>query len=115
MWALGIILYLLYFKTFRFDGKNSTEIKNRIYYDPKIKKNLKNLIDKLLDKDYNSRISCSDESFSEYFNDNDIDKSAFIFNRINNAKSTKKIVQYSSLKASDVKNLLDNIKNNNKK
>ena len=74
-----------------------------------------NLIDKLLDKDYNSRISCADESFSEYFNDNDMDKSAFVFNRISNAKSTKKVTKYSSLKASDVKNLLDNIKNNNNK
>ena len=122
MWALGIILYLLYFKTFPFDGKNSTEIKKRIYYDPifypknvKIRKTLMNLIDKLLDKDYNSRISCADESFSEFFNDNDMDKSAFIFNRISNAKSTKKVVRFSSLKASDVKSLLDNIKNNNKK
>lgn len=122
MWALGIILYLLYFKTFPFDGKNFTEIKKRIYYDPifypknvKIRKSLMNLIDKLLDKDYNSRISCADESFSEYFNDNDMDKSAFVFNRISNAKSTKKVTKYSSLKASDVKNLLDNIKNNNNK
>ena len=122
MWALGIILYLLYFKTFPFDGKNYTEIKKRIYYDPifypknvKIRKSLMNLIDKLLDKDYNSRISCADESFSEYFNDNDMDKSAFVFNRISNAKSTKKVTKYSSLKASDVKNLLDNIKNNNNK
>jgi serine/threonine protein kinase len=122
MWALGILLYLLYFKTFPFDGKNFTEIKKRIYYDPifypknvKIRKSLMNLIDKLLDKDYNSRISCADESFSEYFNDNDMDKSAFVFNRISNAKSTKKVAKYSSLKASDVKNLLDNLKNNNNK
>ena len=73
MWALGIILYLLYFKTFPFDGKNFSEIKKRIHYDPvfypkniKIRKTLMNLIDKLLEKDYNERISCADESFSQY-------------------------------------------------
>ena len=122
MWALGIILYLLYFKTFPFDGKNFSEIKKRIHYDPvfypknvKIRKTLMNLIDKLLEKDYNERISCADESFSEYFNDNDMSKEAFVINRNSNAKSTKKINKFSvGLKASDVKHLLDNIKNNKK-
>ena len=123
MWALGIILYLLYFKKFPFDGKDFSEIKKRIHYEPvfypkniKIRKTLINLIDKLLDKDYNTRISCGDESFIEYFDDNDMNKEAFLINRINNAKSTKKINKYSSsLKASDVKHLLDKIKGNNKK
>ena len=123
MWALGIILYLLYFKKFPFDGKDFSEIKKRIHYEPvfypkniKIRKTLINLIDKLLDKDYNTRISCGDESFIEYFDDNDMNKEAFLINRINNAKSSKKINKYiSSLKASDVKHLLDKIKGNNKK
>jgi serine/threonine protein kinase len=123
MWALGIILYLLYFKKFPFDGKDFSEIKKRIHYEPvfypkniKIRKTLINLIDKLLDKDYNTRISCGDESFIVYFDDNDMNKEAFLINRINNAKSTKKINKYSSsLKASDVKHLLDKIKGNNKK
>ena len=123
MWALGIILYLLYFKKFPFDGKDFSEIKKRIHYEPvfypkniKIRKTLINLIDKLLDKDYNTRISCGDESFIEYFDDNDMSKEAFLINRINNAKSSKKINKYiSSLKASDVKHLLDKIKGNNKK
>ena len=123
MWALGIILYLLYFKKFPFDGKDFSEIKKRIHYEPvfypkniKIRKTLINLIDKLLDKDYNTRISCGDESFVEYFDDNDMNKEAFLINRINNAKSTKKInIFSSSLKASDVKHLLDKIKGNNKK
>jgi serine/threonine protein kinase len=123
MWALGIILYLLYFKKFPFDGKDFSEIKKRIHYEPvfypkniKIRKTLINLIDKLLDKDYNTRISCGDESFIEYFDDNDMNKEAFLINRINNAKSTKKINKHSSsLKANDVKHLLDKIKGNNKK
>ena len=99
MWALGIILYLLYFKKFPFDGKDFSEIKKRIHYEPvfypkniKIRKTLINLIDKLLDKDYNTRISCGDESFIEYFDDNDMNKEAFLINRINNAKSTKKLI-----------------------
>ena len=123
MWALGIILYLLYFKKFPYDGKNFSEIKKRIFYEPvfypknvKIRKSLINLIDKLLDKDYTTRISCSDEAFSEYFNDNDMSKEAFLINRINKAQSTKKVNKYNvSLKVSDVKHLLNNIKNNNKK
>ena len=74
-----------------------------------------NLIDKLLEKDYNERISCADESFSEYFNDNDMSKEAFVINRNSNAKSSKKINKFGvGLKASDVKHLLDNIKNNKK-
>ena len=123
MWALGIILYLLYFKKFPYDGKNFSEIKKRIFYEPlfypknvKIRKSLINLIDKLLDKDYTTRISCADEAFSEYFNDNDMSKEAFLINRINKAQSTKKVNKYNvSLKVSDVKHLLDNIKSNNKK
>ena len=43
-------------------------------------------------------------------------KEAFLINKINKAQSTKKINKYSvSLKVSDVKHLLDNIKSNNKK
>ena len=123
MWALGIILYLLYFKKFPYDGKNFSEIKKRIFYEPvfypkniKIRKSLINLIDKLLDKNYTTRISCADETFSEYFNDNDMSKEAFLINRINKAQSTKKVNKYNvTLKVSDVKYLLDNLKNNNKK
>ena len=76
-----------------------------------------NLIDKLLNKDYNARITCSDEAFSEYFNDNDMSKEAFVVNKVNKSKSTKKVPRYSStnFKPSDVKQLLENIKNNNKK
>ena len=124
MWALGVILYLLYFKKFPYDGKDFSEIKKKLYYEPafypanvKIRKTLINLIDKLLNKDYNARISCADEAFSEYFDDNDMSKEAFAINKVNKSKSTKKVTKYSSsaLKPSDVKQLLDNIKNNNKK
>lgn len=124
MWALGIILYLLYFKKFPFEGKNFSEIKKKVFYEPifypvnvKIRKSLVNLIDKLLNKDYTTRISCADESFINYFNDNDESKEAFFINRSTHSKSNinKKINRYiPSLKASDVKQLLDNIKTNKK-
>ncbi len=122
MWALGIILYLLYFKVFPFEGKNFSDIKKKIYYDPvyypnnvKIRKTLKKLIEKLLEKNYNTRISCADESFSEYFNDNNLDNDAFTIFK-SNTKGTRKVSKSNStLKVSDVKQLLGNIKNNNKK
>ena len=118
MWALGIILYILYFKTFPFDGKSSSEIKKKIIYDPinypkhmKIRKTLMNLINKLLDKDSNARISTADESFNEYFNDNDMSNSAFMLSR-QISKSTKQV--YKLDKMNDIKQLLKDLKNNNK-
>ena len=52
MWALGIILFLLYFKVFPFDGKNYSEIQKSIYYEPilypkktKIRKSLMNFME----------------------------------------------------------------------
>ena len=75
-----------------------------------------NLIEKLLEKNYNSRISCGDESFSEYFNDNDMSDSAFYTNRTNKAKSTRRISKSNSaLKINEIRHLLDGIKKNNKK
>ena len=42
MWALGVILYILNFKTFPFDGKSSSHIKKSIIYEPvNYPKNLK--------------------------------------------------------------------------
>ena len=123
MWALGIILYLLNFKKFPFDGKTFSDIKKNIFYDPviypnniKIRKTLINLIDKLLEKDPTTRISCADESFTEYFNDNDMNKEAFSITKINKSQSTKKANKLSvNMKPSDVKKILENLKSNNKK
>ena len=119
MWALGVILYILNFKTFPFDGKTSSNIKKNIIYEPvnypknlKIRKTLLTLINKLLEKDYNLRISTSDESFNEYFNDNDMSESAFTMNRKKISKSTKQ--DFNSLKMNGIKRLLENLKVNNK-
>ena len=119
MWALGIILYILNFKTFPFDGKTSTIIKKNIIYEPvnypknlKIRKTLLNLINKLLEKDCNLRISTADESFNEYFNDNDMSEGAFTMNRKKISKSTKQ--DFHSMKLNGIKRLLENLKVNNK-
>ena len=75
-----------------------------------------NLIDKLLEKDPTTRISCADESFTEYFNDNDMSKEAFSITKINKSQSTKKANKLSvNMKPSDVKKILENLKSNNKK
>ena len=119
MWALGVILYILYFKKFPYDGKNSTEIKNKILFEPvsypknvKVRKTLMNLINKLLDKNSDDRISTADESFSNYFNDNDTKSSAFIFSR-QNSKSLKE--NYKAEKLNDIMQLIEKLKTNNDK
>jgi len=119
MWALGVILYILNFKTFPFDGKSSSHIKKSIIYEPvnypknlKIRKTLLNLINKLLEKDCNLRISTADESFNEYFNDNDISENAFTMNRKKTSKSTK--YDFNAGKMNGIKRILENLKINNK-
>ena len=119
MWALGVILYILYFKKFPYDGKTSGEIKNKILFEPisypknvKIRKTLMELINKLLDKNSDERISTADESFSKYFNDNDKTNNAFIFSR-QISKSTKQTNKADKLNG--IKQLLEKLKNNNNK
>lgn len=118
MWALGIILYILNFKCFPFDGKTSSDIKKKILCEPvlypkniKIRKTLIDLINKLLTKDCNSRILTSDESFGEYFNDNDMNNDAFILTRQFVSKSLKKMSK--NEKMNDIKQLIENLKYNN--
>ena len=123
MWALGVILYILNFKVFPFDGKYSSDIKKSILFDPvkypkniKIRKSLLNLINKLLEKKSDERISTADESFSEYFNDNNMSNNAFIVNRNKVLKSSKHV--FTLGKMNDIKHLLEDLKvnnNNNKK
>ena len=101
------------------DGKNSTEIKNKILFEPvsypknvKVRKTLMNLINKLLDKNSDDRISTADESFSNYFNDNDTKSSAFIFSR-QISKSLKE--NYKAEKLNDIMQLIEKLKTNNDK
>ncbi len=78
IWALGIILYLLTFKKFPFDG-NDNEVANKIINDPlvfefdkkrKIKKSLIKLIQGLLTKNPSLRIDINDGLFDEWYSDN---------------------------------------------
>jgi serine/threonine protein kinase len=115
MWALGVILYILYFKTFPFDGKTSSDIKKKIIFEPvnypkniKIRKTLMHLINKLLEKNFNERISTGDESFNDYFNDNDMTSAAFVTTR-KISKSTKNFCKHE--KMNELKQLLENLKN----
>ena len=70
------------------------------------------LINKLLDKNSDERISTADESFSKYFNDNDKTNNAFIFSR-QISKSTKQTNKADKLNG--IKQLLEKLKNNNNK
>ena len=67
-------------------------------------------INKLLEKDCNNRISTADESFSEYFNDNDMNNDAFVFSRDKVSKSTRRPSKTQKLK--DIKELLEKLKVN---
>ena len=75
IWALGIILYLLNFKEFPFEG-NDNDVMNKIInqkvkfpYGKKIRKSLVNLIEGLLEKNPNVRIDINDGLFDEWYID----------------------------------------------
>ena len=67
LWSIGIIIYYLYFKQYPFNGKNESELINDIYSDKLLNKidneELDDLMNKLLKKNINERIS-----WDEYFN-----------------------------------------------
>ena len=66
LWTLGIIIYVIYFKDYPFMGNTETALLEQIY-NSKMKKsedsNLNNLIEGLLNIDYNKRLS-----WKKYFN-----------------------------------------------
>ncbi len=67
LWSIGIFIYYLYFKQYPFNGKNESELINDIYSDKLLNKidneELDDLMNKLLKKNINERIS-----WDEYFN-----------------------------------------------
>ena len=76
MWALGIILYLLFYGKFPFDGKNLDQIIERIINQPlvipknkKISETLYKLIVGLLQKNPEKRIDTSSDLFENWFSD----------------------------------------------
>ena len=75
IWALGIILYLLNFKEFPFEG-NDNEVMNKIINQKvkfptgkKIRKSLVNLIEGLLEKNPTVRFDINDSMFDEWYVD----------------------------------------------
>ena len=76
MWALGIILYLLFYGKFPFEGKNIDQIIEKIIKQPlnipknkKISESLFKLINALLQKNPNKRIDTGSDLFEEWFTD----------------------------------------------
>ena len=75
IWAIGIILYLINFKEFPFEG-NDNEVMNKIINQKikfptgkKIRKSLVNLIEGLLEKNPTVRIEINDSMFDEWYVD----------------------------------------------
>ncbi len=76
VWALGIILYLMLFGSFPFDGNKDSEVLNKI-----VKENLKfpsnikiskagcKLLNALLEKDQGLRVDLTSELFDEWYHD----------------------------------------------
>ena len=76
IWSLGVILYLMYFKKYPFDGENNKEIRKKVERDElkfpigiKIRKSLVNLLRGMFEKNAKRRIDCNDYLFDLYFND----------------------------------------------
>jgi calcium-dependent protein kinase len=83
IWALGVILYLMNFKIFPFDG-NDNDVMEKIAFEPlkfpygiKIKKSLIKLINGMMEKNANRRIDILDPLFDNWYNDNSNDYQIF--------------------------------------
>ncbi|MCQ2819913.1 MAG: serine/threonine-protein kinase [archaeon] len=96
MWAMGIILYLLIYKKFPFEGTDEQirdKICNQALILPKkvlIKKTLANLLRALLEKNPNNRIDITSTLFYEWFNDNSQEYEVEIKPVANTVESPKK-------------------------
>ncbi len=92
IWSLGVILYLMYFKKYPFDGINDKEIRKKVERDElkfpigiKIRKSLVNLLRGMFEKNAKRRIDCNDILFDLYFND-DSDEFEIFKNEVNKRK-----------------------------
>ncbi len=92
IWSLGVILYLMYFKKYPFDGVNNKEIRKKVEREDlkfpigiKIRKSLVNLLKGMLEKSSKRRIDCNDSLFDLYFND-DSDEFEIFKNEVNKRK-----------------------------
>ena len=84
IWALGVILYLMNFKKYPFEGNNEKEIFDKIENEDikfpkeiKIKKSLVNLFKGMFEKNPKRRIDVNDKLFDLWFKDNSDDYIVF--------------------------------------
>ena len=84
IWALGVILYLMNFKKYPFEGNNEKEIFDKIENEDikfpkeiKIKKCLVNLFKGMFEKNPKRRIDINDKLFDLWFKDNSDDYIVF--------------------------------------
>lgn len=73
---MGVILYLMLFGNFPFDGKCDSEIQNKIVKEPlKFPNNISiskigyKILNGLLEKNQHLRIDTNDQIFDEWYND----------------------------------------------
>ena len=76
IWSLGVILYLMWYKMFPFDGATDEKVSEKIANEDvcfpknvKIKKSLADLIEGCLRKNPKRRIDCNDKLFENWYND----------------------------------------------
>ena len=118
IWALGIILYILFTGNFPFDGKNNTQIMEKIVKQPlifpkkkKISETLYILLKSLLEKNPINRININSSLFNDWFDDEELKPHKFqkgrclsLFNKIlygnlnnlNNSSGNKNILTVST-------------------
>jgi len=118
IWALGIILYILFTGNFPFDGKNNTQIMEKIVKQPlifpkkkKISETLYILLKSLLEKNPINRININSPLFNDWFDDEELKPHKFqkgrclsLFNKIlygnlnnlNNSSGNKNILTVST-------------------
>ena len=84
IWALGVILYLMIFKTYPFNGVNNKEILKKVEKeeltfpnDYKIKKSLAKLLRGMFEKNPKKRIDINDSLFDLWYNDESDDYEIF--------------------------------------
>ena len=101
IWSLGIILYLLFYGKFPFEGKNNDETISQIIKQPliipenkKISETMFQLLTNLLNKNPEKRIDTCSDLFSDWFDDEEMVLHSFIkpkrlslFNRILNCSN----------------------------
>ena len=120
IWALGVILYLLFTGKFPYDGKNTEQIFEKIIKQPlvfpknkKISETLYKLLNSLLEKNSINRININSPLFNDWFEDEKMKPHKFTKGR---SLTLFKKVLYGDTNNTGNKNILSfSTDNNNKK